>query len=377
MVGYQFMGKAHSNAYRQAPRFFDMEWEPELAVICGRKEGPLKAAAEKYGWQETETDWRRLVEREDIDLIDVAAPGNLHAPVSVAAAETGKIVWCEKPLANNLQEARSMLEAVKKAGVFHAIFHNYRYCPAVALAKRMIEEDVLGKIYHFRAVYLQDWIADPEFPLVWRLQKEIAGSGAHGDIASHIVDLGRYLVGEISEVCGHLETFIERRPKLAQADDRLGGVASTEMGEVTVDDASLFLARFENGALGTFEATRFAVGRKNHNRFEVNGSKGSIVFNLERMNELEYYNADDPPHLRGFRLIQTTDKTHPYTENWWPVGHIIGYEHTFTHLVYSGFARMAIGKNPTPDFEDGFRNQMVLDAVERSAMSRKWEVVGN
>ncbi|HWP30943.1 MAG TPA: Gfo/Idh/MocA family oxidoreductase [Fimbriimonadales bacterium] len=377
MVGYQFMGKAHSNAYRQVARFFDMDWEPEMAVICGRTEAPLKAAAEKYGWQETETDWRRLVERKDIDLIDVSAPGNLHAPISIAAAEAGKIIWCEKPLANNLQEAQSMFEAVKKAGVFHAIFHNYRYCPAVALAKRMIEEGVLGKIYHFRAVYLQDWIADPAFPLVWRLQKEIAGSGAHGDIGAHIIDLGRYLVGEITEVCGHLETFIKQRPKLAKADDRLGGVASAEMGEVTVDDASMFLARFENGALGTFEAARFALGRKNHNRFEINGSRGSVVFNLERMNELEYYNAEDPPHLQGFRVIQVTDKVHPYTANWWPVGHIIGYEHTFTHLVYSGFERMGRGENPTPDFEDGLRNQMVLDAVERSAKSRKWEnIVG-
>ncbi|MCW5945532.1 MAG: Gfo/Idh/MocA family oxidoreductase [Fimbriimonadales bacterium] len=375
MVGYQFMGKAHSNAYRQAPRFFDMDWEPELAVLCGRTEGSLRAAAEKFGWQETETDWRRLVERKDIDLIDVSAPGNLHAPISIAAAENGKMVWCEKPLANTLGEAVAMKEAVDRAGVFHAIFHNYRYCPAVQLARKMIEDGVLGRIYHFRAVYLQDWIADPSFPLVWRLDKTIAGSGAHGDIAAHIIDLARFLVGEFEEVCGHLETFIKQRPKLAATDDRLGGVASSEMGEVTVDDASMFLARFESGAIGTFEATRFAVGRKNHNRFEINGSGGSIVFNLERMNELEFYNANDSAEHRGFQLIQTTDSVHPFASAYWPVGHIIGYEHTFINLVADGFSRMSRGENPTPSFEDGVRNQAILDAVERSSGSRRWEKV--
>lgn len=375
LVGYQFMGKAHSNAYRQAPRFFEMDWEPELAVICGRTEGPLRAAAEKFGWQETETDWRRLVERKDIDLVDISAPGKLHAPISIAAAENGKIVWCEKPIANSLEEAVAMKKAVDSAGVFHAIFHNYRYCPAVQLARTMIEDGKLGRLYHFRAVYLQDWIADPSFPLVWRLDKKIAGSGAHGDIAAHIIDLARFLVGEFVEVSGHLETFIKERPKLAAVDDRLGGVGSSEMGEVTVDDASMFLARFENGAIGTFEATRLAVGRKNHNRFEINGSAGSIVFNLERMNELKYYNANDPAEHRGFRLIQTTDSSHPYASAYWPVGHIIGYEHTFINLVAAGFERMSRGENPTPSFEDGVSNQAVLDAVERSSGSRRWEEV--
>lgn len=375
LVGYQFMGKAHSNAYRQAPRFFELEWEPELAVICGRNEAALKKAAQKFGWQEIETDWRKLVERKDIDLIDVSTPGHLHAPISIAAAENGKIVWCEKPLANTLQEAQEMYEAVKKANVFHAIFHNYRFCPAVALAKKMIENGELGKIYHFRAVYLQDWIADPNFPLVWRLQKQFAGSGAHGDIAAHIIDLARFLIGEIKDVCGHLETFIKQRPLLKETDDRLGGVASDERGEVTVDDASMFLALFENGTLGTFEATRFATGRKNHNRFEVNGSRGSVIFNLERMNELEYYNAEDPETTRGFRLIQTTESAHPYTANWWPPGHIIGYEHTFTHLVADALTRMSQSQNPTPSFEDGLKNQQVLDAVERSNRSRGWERV--
>ncbi|KAA0228966.1 Gfo/Idh/MocA family oxidoreductase [Fimbriimonadia bacterium ATM] len=372
LVGYQFMGKAHSNAYRQAPRFFDLDWEPELAVICGRSEGPLRAAAEKFGWAEVETDWRRLVEREDVDLIDVSTPGHMHAPIAIAAAQNGKAVWCEKPLANTLDEAMQMRDAVANAKVPHALFHNYRFAPATALAKKMIDNGDLGRIYHFRAVYLQDWIADPNFPLVWRLEKQFAGSGAHGDINAHIIDLARLLVGEIAEVSGHLETFVKQRPKLAAVDDRLGGVASKEMGDVTVDDAAMFLARFQNGALGTFEATRFAVGRKNHNRFEINGSKGSLVFNLERMNELEYYSAEDPEDLRGFRCIQATDASHPYCANWWPVGHIIGYEHTFVHLVADGLSKMAKGENPSPDFEDGLRNQRVLDAVERSSASRSW-----
>jgi predicted dehydrogenase len=375
LVGYQFMGKAHSNAFRQAPRFFDMEWEPALKCICGRNEAPLKAAADKFGWQETETDWRKLIERSDIDLIDVSAPGNMHHPIAIAAAKAGKMVWCEKPLANTLQEAQEMRDAVVRAGVPHAIFHNYRFCPAVALVRKMIEDGTLGRIYHFRAVYLQDWIADPAFPLVWRLQKTVAGSGAHGDIAAHIIDLSRYLIGEISEVVGHLETFIKERPLLAEIDDRLGGKASDKTGTVDVDDASMFLARFDSGALGTFEATRFAVGRKNHNRFEINGSRGSVVFNLERMNELEYYNAQDPSGLQGFRTIQVTEGAHPFAGAWWPPGHIIGYEHTFAHLVADGFARMSRGENPSPDFEDGLRNQKVLDAVERSAALRKWETL--
>ncbi|MCH8273407.1 MAG: Gfo/Idh/MocA family oxidoreductase, partial [Armatimonadetes bacterium] len=278
LIGYQFMGKAHSNAYRQAPRFFDMEWTPELKVICGRHEGPLKEAAEKFGWQETETDWRRVIEREDVDLIDVSTPGHLHAPISIAAAEAGKIVWCEKPLANTLDEAIQMREAVEKAGVYHAIFHNYRFCPAVALAKRMIDEGALGQIYHFRGVYLQDWIASPDFPLVWRLQKEYAGSGALGDIAAHSIDLARFLVGEIENVCGRLKTFVEERPILKETPDMLGGKVAYEAGrgKVTVDDAAVFIAEFSNGAMGTFEATRFAVGRKNYNRFEINGSRGSL-----------------------------------------------------------------------------------------------------
>jgi predicted dehydrogenase len=373
LIGYQFMGKAHSNAYRQVARFFDdLEVEPVLKVICGRNEENVRKAAQKYGWEEYDTSWERVVERKDIDLVDVSVPGNMHAPIAIAAANAGKMVLCEKPLANTLAEARQMYEAVQKNKVPNALCHNYRFAPAVQLAKQLIEEGRIGKIYHFRGTYLQDWIVDPNFPLVWRLQKEVAGSGAHGDLNAHLIDMARFLVGEIAEVSGMMETFIKQRPKLAASDDRLGGVASTEMGEVTVDDAALFLVRFENGAIGSIEATRFALGRKNYNRFEINGSKGSLVFNLERMNELEVYLQDDPPHIRGFRVVQASDSVHPFMSAWWPVGHIIGYEHTFINLVYTMLKAFSKGEEFKPNFEDGVRNQAVLEAVDISSQQKRW-----
>lgn len=373
LIGYQFMGKAHSNAYRQVARFFDdLEVEPALKVICGRNEENVRKAAQKYGWEEYDTSWERVVERKDIDLVDVSVPGNMHAPIAIAAANAGKMLLCEKPLANTLAEARQMYEAVQKNNVPNALCHNYRFAPAVQLAKQLIDEGRIGKIYHFRGTYLQDWIVDPNFPLVWRLQKEVAGSGAHGDLNAHLIDMARFLVGEIAEVSGMMETFIKQRPKLAASDDRLGGVASTEMGEVTVDDAALFLLRFENGAIGSIEATRFALGRKNYNRFEINGSKGSLVFNMERMNELEVYFQDDPPHVRGFRVVQATDSVHPFMSAWWPVGHIIGYEHTFINLVYSMLKAFDKGEVFKPNFEDGVRNQAVLEAVDISSQQKRW-----
>lgn len=373
LIGYQFMGKAHSNAYRQVARFFDdLEVEPVMKVICGRNEENVRKAAQKYGWQEYDTSWERVVERKDIDLVDVSVPGNMHAPIAIAAANAGKMVLCEKPLANTLAEARQMYEAVQKNKVPHALCHNYRFAPAVQLAKQLIDEGRIGKIYHFRGTYLQDWIVDPNFPLVWRLQKEVAGSGAHGDLNAHLIDMARFLVGEIAEVSGMMETFIKQRPKLAASDDRLGGVASSEMGEVTVDDAALFLVRFENGAIGSIEATRFALGRKNYNRFEINGSKGSLVFNMERMNELEVYLQDDPPHIRGFRVVQASDSMHPFMSAWWPVGHIIGYEHTFINLVYTMLKKFDKGEEFKPNFEDGVRNQAVLEAVDISSQQKRW-----
>jgi predicted dehydrogenase len=372
LIGYQFMGKAHSNAYRQVGRFFDLPVEPVLHTICGRSEGPLREAADKFGWERWETDWRKVVCNPDIQIIDISTPGSSHRDIAVAAAEPGKAVFCEKPIGNTLDEARDMVEAVGRAKVPHAVFHNYRKAPAVALAKQLISDGRLGDIYHFRATYLQDWIADPKFPLVWRLQKEAAGSGAHGDINSHIIDLGRHLIGEFDEVCGLLHTFIKHRPLAEGVDDKLGARASAKMGEVTVDDASMFLAKFRNGTLGTFEATRFAVGRKNYNRFEINGSRGSLVFNLERMNELEFFDNEDPAGLQGFRLIQATEGVHPYAGHYWPVGHIIGYEHTFINLIADALVAIHEGRPISPDLEDGYQNQRVLDAVERSHESRGW-----
>ena len=373
LIGYQFMGKAHSNAYRQVGRFFpELPVEIGMHTLCGRNEAKVREAADVLGWERVETDWHRVVENPEIDVIDIATPGNLHAEIAIAAAKAGKTVFCEKPIGNTLAEAEAMAAAVREAGVPSAVFHNYRKAPAAALVKRMIEEGRLGTIYHMRAVYLQDWIADPNFPLVWRLEKEIAGSGAHGDINAHIIDMARFLVGEFKEVVGLLHTFVKQRPLAGEIDDRLGAKATEAMGEVTVDDAAMFLARFQNGALGTFEASRFAVGRKNHHRWEINGSKGSVVWDLEKMNELQYYSEEDEEGYRGFRTIQATESVHPYAGHYWPVGHIVGYEHTFIGLLADAFTALAEGKPISPDIEDGLQNQRVLDAVERSSNTRNW-----
>ncbi len=376
MVGYKFMGKAHSNAYRQVGRFFpDLEVKPVMKALCGRDEAGVRKAAETFGWQGHETDWRRLIARDDIDIIDIGAPGNMHAEIAVAAAEAGKHVFCEKPLGNSAAEARRILDAVEKAGVRHLVFFNYRANPAVSFAKQLIDEGYIGKIYHWRALFLQDWIVDPQFPLVWRLKKGTAGSGSHGDLLAHCLDTARFLVGEISEVSGLMETFIKERPELGESNDRLGGTASDVMGVVDVDDASLALARFENGALGTFEATRFALGRKNHNRFEINGSKGSLVFNAERPNELEIYTEDTHAGTHGFRTVTVTAGQDRYTGHYWPAAHNIGYEHTFTNLLFDAFTAIGKGENPTPSFRDGYLNNVLLDAIAKSAETKKWEPV--
>lgn len=377
LIGYKFMGKMHSNAYRQVERFFtDLDTVPALKAICGRDEDGVRQAAETFGWESYETDWKKLIARSDIDVVDVSTPGNTHAEIAIAAANAGKIVLCEKPLGNTASEGKAMLDAVQKNGVANGVFFNYRFAPAVALAKQLIADGVIGQIYHWRSVYLQDWIVDPNFPLVWRLKKETAGSGAHGDLVAHSIDLARYLVGEITEVSGLMNTFIKKRPELAASDARLGGQAdTTRMGDVTVDDASLFLARFDNGAIGSFEATRFAKGRKNYNRFEVNGSKGSLVFNMERMNELEVYTEDTAKGTYGFRTINVTEGADPYSGVYWPAGHIIGYEQTFINLIYSFFKAIGEGKPLQPNFEDGYRDNAVLDTVAHSAETKKWEEV--
>lgn len=372
MIGYQFMGKAHSHAYRDLPFYFDTETKPVMQAIAGRHEEAVKKAADNFGWASYETDALKLIERDDIDLIDIVTPNNTHAEFAIAAAQAGKHVLCEKPLALNLRDAKKMLDAVHKAGVVNMVSHNYRFSPAVQLAKKLIQENRLGKIYHIRAQYLQDFIMDPQFPLVWRLQKEVTGSGALGDIGAHIIDLARFLVGEINEVVGLMETFIKERP-IGKMSGGLSAIGhESEMGKVTVDDAAAFLARFENGALGVFEATRFAGGNRNGNRFEINGEKGSIRWDLENMNNLEVYLADDDPGLQGFRTINCTEAHHPFAGRYWPPGHIIGYEHTFINLLYELMHSITTGKNSSPTFEDGVRNQAVLEAVEKSAETGNW-----
>jgi len=363
LVGYKFMGRAHSNAYRQLPRFFDVDPAPRMAAICGRDEAGVREAAETLGWPSYETDYRRLIERDDVGLVDVVTPGNTHREIVLAAFEAGKHVICEKPLANSLAEAKEMLDAAREAGTVNTVCFNYRRAPAVQLAKKLVDEGRLGTIRHWRSTYLQDFIMDPGFPLIWRLQKELAGSGALGDIGAHSVDLAQFLVGGISEVTGMTETFVKERP--------LEG-AEGDTGEVTVDDAAAFLARFENGAVGTFEASRFAAGRRNRNAFEINGSKGSVAFDLERMNELEVFFVDDEADVQGFRTVNVTEPDHPYAGAWWPAGHILGYEHTFVHTMKDLMDGVAKGTSPAPTFEDAYRVQAVLDAVERSADGGGW-----
>jgi predicted dehydrogenase len=377
LVGYKFMGRAHSNAYRQVGRFFDVDPAPRMVAICGRNEAAVREAAEQLGWEGYETDYNALIARDDIGLVDVSTPGDTHREVVLAALAAGKHVLCEKPLANSLAEAWEMMDAARQAGVVAMVNFNYRRVPAVQLAQKLVADGRIGEVRHWRAVYLQDWINDPSFPLVWRLRKEVAGSGALGDIAAHVVDLAHFVVGPIAEVVGTMDTFIKQRPLETESGGGAGlsAAAGQEMGEVTVDDATTFLARFDSGVTGTFEATRLAPGRRNYNSFEVNGSNGSIVFNQERMNELQVYFADDPDGLQGFRTINVTDASHPYAANWWPAGHILGYEHAFVHAVKDLMDGIKAGQTPAPSFEDGFRCQAVLAAVEQSAANHAWATV--
>lgn len=373
MIGYNFMGKAHSNAWRQAGKFFDLPAAVELHTICGRNAAAVEKAKDQLGWAKSATDWREVVADPEIDIIDITTPNDTHAEIAIEAAKHGKAILCEKPLAMTVAECEAMVAAVKKARVVNMICHNYRRIPAVALAKRMIDDGILGdRIFHYRARYAQDWITDPNFPLVWRLQSKIAGSGTHGDINAHIIDIGRYLVGEIKEVCGLMETFIKERPLLTETGGGLAAKGSKKMGKVTVDDAVSWIGRFKNGALANLEATRFAYGRKNHITFEINGSKGSLAFNFEDMNRLEYYNAGDPEDRRGFRSILVTEGVHPYAGAWWPPGHIIGYEHTFVN-TFADFVKAVVkGGSVQPTFADGLANERVLAAIEQSAKSKQW-----
>jgi predicted dehydrogenase len=378
MVGYAFMGAAHSQAWRTVGRFFDLPLAPDLAVLCGRDAAKTGAAAEKLGWRSVETDWRALLERDDVALVDICSPGDTHAEIAVAALDAGKHVLCEKPLANTVDEAREMVAAAERAaarGVRSMVGYSYRRVPAVALARRLVEQGRIGEIRHVRAQYLQDWIVDPEFPLVWRLQRSAAGSGALGDIGAHIVDMAQYLTGDVlTGVAALTETFVRERP-LPSASSGLAASGGTERGTVDVDDAALFLGRFAGGAVASFEATRFATGRKNALRIELNGSRGSLAFDQERMNELEFYDGDEDPDTAGFRRILVTEPTHPYAGAWWPPGHLLGYEHAFTHQAADLVRDIGEGRDPMPSFADGLRVQLVLDAVERSASSSGWTSV--
>ncbi|GID31134.1 Gfo/Idh/MocA family protein [Paractinoplanes brasiliensis] len=380
MVGYAFMGAAHSTAWRTVNHAFDLPLSARMTAVSGRSPEGVAAAAAKLGWDEHTTDWRSLIERDDIDLIDICTPGDTHAEIALAALAAGKHVLCEKPLANTVAEAREMADAAAQAatsGVWAMCGFNYRRVPAVALMRQMVAGGRIGTIRHVRAQYLQDWIVDPSFPLVWRLRKELAGSGALGDIGAHIIDMTQFVTGQsIASVSALTETFIKQRPLTAESAGLSAAAADgSGLGDVTVDDAALFLARLDGGAVATYEATRFATGRKNALRVEVNGSLGSLAFDFERQNELEFYDAALPSAEQGFSRILVTEADHPYIAAWWPPGHGIGYEHTFTHEVRDLIEAIAAGQQPTPSFADALQVQLVLDAVSRSAESAQWTTV--
>ncbi len=361
MLGYAFMGKAHSNAFRKIPYIY---WPPpaipRLVRLAGRSADKVAQAARRYGYESYSTDWRDLLNDPAIQIFDNGGPNDLHAEPCIAAAEAGKHIICEKPLGRTAAEARRMLESAQKAGVKHATAFNYRFVPAIRLARDLIQQGRLGRIYHFRARYLQEWIADPDFPMVWRLDAATAGSGALGDLGSHIIDIGRFLIGEPASVSALLTTFI---PERKTEDGRTA--------KVEVDDAFEAIVQFENGAVGTLEATRFARGRKNSSTFEINGEKGSIAFNMERLNELEVYLPEEGRgDVEGFRQVLVTEANHPYVNVWWPQGHIIGWEHTFVHQLHHFLGAVVNNTEVGPlcgTFEDGYRNAVICDAIAESA----------
>ncbi len=379
LIGYRFMGKVHSYGLKNSSYFFKDGVEPVLKVICGRTEHLVKQAAEDFGWEEYATDWKEVVTRDDIDVVDIATPTVNHMEIALAAANAGKHVYCEKPMAMDSDQARRMVDIAKEKGIINMLGFNYRRIPAIALAHKMVsEEKLLGRIYHVRAVYLQDWIMDPNYPATWKLNKDIAGSGPHGDLNAHIIDLARFITGdEIECVTGVKETFIKKRPK-AKTGESLNtmltsdGVDRDLFDDVTVEDACAFLARFKGGALGTFEATRFAAGRKNFHRIEVNGEKGTLWFEFEDMNRLKYYNAEEPEEKRAFKDILVTEGIHPYISHWWPAGHIIGYENTFVNQFSDFFHAIKTREDVKPNFYDGLKNNQVLDAVMKSTETGTW-----
>ncbi|NQT58748.1 MAG: Gfo/Idh/MocA family oxidoreductase [Bacteroidetes bacterium] len=376
LIGHKFMGRAHTHGYTDVPIFFNTGVEVVKKTLCSNENSVINVA-KQWGFQTASLDWRNVVNDPEIDVIDIAAPSAIHAEVAIAAAQAGKHIFCEKPLALSLKDAKQMLEAVQKAGVVNCIGFNYRKVPALVLAKKLIEDGSIGNIYHFRGIYQQDWLVDPAYPLVWRLKKKDAGYGSHGDMGAHVIDIARFLVGDIAAVSCVSETFVKNRPVLESADG-LRAVAGDSMGEVDVDDASIFIFRFSNrNTLGYFEATRYGSGHRNQNRIEINGSKGSLIFDMEKMNELQYYSCDDPSDRQGFRRIQVGESCHAYMENWWPAGHIIGYGETFVNQAYDFICGIRDGNMVHPDFEDGYICQQVLDAADRSSKTGTWINVGN
>jgi predicted dehydrogenase len=357
LLGTKFMGRAHSNAWRQAPRFFDLAADIQMAAICGSDRADTRRAAKLLGWERAVYDWRAIMVDSNIDIVDICTPNDSHAEIAIGAARAGKAILCEKPLARTTAEARRMVDAAKRSRVPNMVCFNYRRVPAVALAKQIIAAGDIGeRIYHFRARYAQDWIVDENFPMVWRLQSKVAGSGALGDIGAHIIDLARFLVGEIATVSAISETFVKRRL-----------TKSRSYARVDVDDAVSVIGKFRNGAVLNLEATRFAPGRKNQLSFEINGSRGSLAFDLEKINRLRFYDATDPAHVRGFRDIIVTEPNHPYIKNWWPAGHLIGYEHSFIHTIADFVNGIVARKSIQPDFADGLKTQRIVDLIQHAA----------
>ncbi|WP_309975416.1 Gfo/Idh/MocA family oxidoreductase [Agromyces sp. 3263] len=372
MIGYGFMGAAHSQGWRVAPRFFDLPASPDMALLVGRNGGAVASAAEKWGWADTSTDWRAAIARDDIDVIDIVTPGDSHAEIAIAALEAGKHVLCEKPLANSVAEAEMMAAAAERAaarGVFAMVGFTYRRVPAATFARDLVARGAIGDVRSVRAEYLQDWLVDESAPLAWRLQKEHAGSGALGDIGAHAIDLAQFITGQrLTGVAGTIDTVVAERPLLAEGSG-LSGTAGAGFGAVTVDDVALFTGRFEGGALGSFVASRMSTGRKNALRIEVSGSRGAVAFDLEDMNALQYYDRTAPSDRQGFTKILVTEPEHPYLDAWWPAGHMLGYEHGFAHQAKDFVEAIAGGVQPTPSFADGLQVQRVLGAVEQSSQA--------
>jgi len=373
LIGYGFMGRTHSNAYRQVNKFFKLDRQPVLKACCARNEAKIKEFAENWGWESYETDWKKLIERKDIDLIDIGSPNNTHFEIAMAAAKAGKMILCEKPLAMTVKEAEEMTAAIEKAGVPNMVWFNYRRVPAISLAKQVVDEGRIGRPFHYRATYLQDWTISEDVPqggaALWRLDAAVAGSGVTGDLLAHSIDTAMWLNGPIAEVSAATETFIKER-----VHQETGAKS-----KVTIDDACMFLARFANGSMGTFESTRYARGRKNYNTFELNGADGSVYFDLEDPQYLQYFEYKNPEtggktpgHLTGWRKIHVTNSEHPYMDKWWVPGCTIGYEHTFTNALADFLAGIESGKPTQPDFRNALQTQKVCDAVLESARTRQW-----